>query len=83
MKFEDEEIKKVFKEEAKPEAVEVKRFPVLMKNGYFPEDPTWPKDPMTGYPQKILAGTKVDLPIHEARRLIKLGAAERADEIEI
>ena len=71
IKFEDEEKK------------EVKRFPVLLKHGYFPADPDWPKDPATGGIQKALSGTKVDLPIEEARKLIKDGIAERADEIPI
>jgi hypothetical protein len=71
IKFEDEEKK------------EVKRFPVLLKRGYFPIDPDWPKDPATGGIQKALVGEKIELPIEEARKLIKDGIAERADEIPI
>ncbi len=62
---------------------EVKRFPVRMKRGYFPVDPTWEKNPATGEPMKILAGEVANLPIEEARKLVKTGVAERADEIEI
>lgn len=71
IKFEDEEKK------------EVKRFPVLLKHGYFPCDPEWPKNPMTGYPEKAQAGTKIELPIEEARTIIKAGIAERGDDITI
>lgn len=70
-----------FEEDVKKE--EVKRFPVKMKHGYFPADPEWPKDPATGWPQKIKAGSEVSLPIEEARKLIKAGHAERNDGIEI
>lgn len=69
-----------FEEEEK---AKVKRFPVLLKHGYFPMDPDWPKDEMTGYPKKAPAGDRISLPIEEARNIIKAGIAERADEIEI
>ena len=69
-----------FEEEKKDE---VKPFPVRMKRGYVPIDPAWEKDPMLGTNKKILMGEEVSLPIDEARRLVKLGVAERADEIEI
>lgn len=69
-----------FEEEKKEE---IKRFPVKMKRGYFPGDPDWPKDPATGWPQKIKAGAEVSLPIEEARNLIKAGLAERNDGLEI
>jgi hypothetical protein len=65
------------------ETPKVKRFPVLLKHGYFPCDPDWPKHPMTGAPEKALAGTKIELPIEEARNIIKAGIAERADDITI
>jgi hypothetical protein len=81
MKFEDTEITKVFKDEIKQGPV--KYFPVLLKRGYFPCDPNWPKDVMTGAPQKAKAGEKIELPIDEARTIIKAGIAERADEITI
>jgi hypothetical protein len=71
IKFEDEEVK------------EEKRFPVRLKRGYVPADPTQPKNPATGWPEKLVAGTEVSLPIDEARAIIKLGIAERADEIPI
>lgn len=63
------------------EEEKVKRFPVLLKRGYFPADPDWPKNPATGHPEKALSGTTVELPIEEARKLIKDGIAERADEL--
>ena len=37
--------------------------------------------PGVGFPNKIWAGTTVKLPIGEAKRLIALKAAERADDI--
>ena len=37
--------------------------------------------PGVGFPNKIWAGTTIALPIDEAKRLIKLKAAERADDI--
>ena len=83
MKFENDEINKVFKGEAKDPGDGIKRHPMRLKRGYVTNDPAWPKDPMTGYPQKMLAGEEVMLPIEEARRLMKLGVAERADEIEL
>jgi hypothetical protein len=66
-------------EEEKP-----KFFPVRLKRGYVPLDnPAFPKDP-AGNTRKIPAGPDpVNLPIEEARKLIKMGIAERADEIEI
>ena len=72
IKFEAEEVKE-----------EVRRFPVRLKRGYVPADPTQPKNAMTGWPEKLVAGTEVSLPIDEARTIIKLGIAERADEIPI
>ena len=87
MKFEDDEIKKVFRDETKiaepPKDDGIRRHPMLLKRGFVSGDPAWPKDPMTGYPQKMLAGEVVNLPIEEARRLQKLRVAERADEIEL
>jgi hypothetical protein len=69
-----------FEEDEKP-----KFFPVRLKRGYVPLDnPVFPKDPLTGYTLKIPAGDKVvNLPLDEARKLIKSGIAERADGIEI
>ncbi len=61
-----------------------KFFPVRLKRGYVPLDASFPKDPMTGCTLKIPASENiVNLPIEEARRLIKMGAAERADDITI
>ena len=51
--------------------VEARLFPAVI--------PTRPKDPMTGGIQRSLAGEKIELPIDEARKIIKLGIAERAD----
>ena len=48
-----------------------KTHPVLILRGYYPLD---------GGP-KLPKGTKVDLPIDEAREIIKAGIAERADEL--
>jgi len=81
MKFDETEITKVFKDETPGDGI--KRFPVKLKSGYVPNDPAWPKDPRTGFPQKALKGEEVSIPIDEARRLIKLGLAERNDGIEI
>ena len=83
MKFEDEEIKKVFKGEAKDPGDGIKRHPMRLKRGYVTADPAREKDSMTGYPLKMQAGEEVMLPIEEARRLMKMGVAERADEIEL
>lgn len=74
IKFEDEKL---------VEKKDEKRFPVRMKHGYFPVDPTWAKNPATGEPMKVLVGEVANLPIEEARKLVKAGVAERADEIEI
>ncbi len=76
-------MKEIKFEEEKAKEEEVRRFPVRLKRGYVPADPTQPQNTMTGWPEKLPAGTEVSLPIEEARNIIKLGIAERADEIPI
>ena len=85
MKFEDDEIKKVFRENGdKPEPNDgIRRHPMRLKRGYVTADPAREKDPVTGYPLKMLAGEVHNLPIEEARRLMKLGAAEREDQFDL
>lgn len=48
-----------------------KTHPVLILRGYFPQDGG----------AKLPKGTKVELPLEEAREIIKAGIAERADEL--
>lgn len=48
-----------------------KTHPVLILRGYWPQDGG----------EKLSAGTKVELPIEEAREVIKAGIAQRADEL--
>ena len=62
---------------------QVKRFPVRLLYGYCPKDPSHPKHPTTGRPQKVERGTVISLPISEAREVIGKGIGERADEIPI
>lgn len=40
-----------------------------------------PPLPGTGFPNKIWAGTTVKLPVEDAKRLVSMGLAERADVI--
>lgn len=54
---------------AKPEKA-VKTKPVVLLRGYFPENGD----------AKQAAGTQINLPAEEARKVVKLGIAERADE---
>ena len=83
MKFEEDEIKKVFRDkpDEKPDDG-IKRHPMVLKRGYVTADPTREKD-ATGFPKKMLAGEVHNLPIDEARRLMKLGAAEREDQFDL
>lgn len=83
MKFEETEINKVFKEKV-AEAPDdgIKRHPMVLKRGYVTNDPTREKD-ATGFPKKMLAGEVHNLPIEEARRLMKMGAAEREDQFDL
>jgi len=61
----------------------VKRFPVRLLRGYFPADPTWPQQDDKTAPVKAKRGTVIELPIDEARDVIRKGIGERADEIPI
>lgn len=65
----------------KPEPVKVKKFPVILKRGYFPADPDHPVDPVTGVKVKVQRGDKIELPRDEAMDLIRRGLAERADDL--
>jgi len=60
-----------------------KRFPVRLLRGYFPADPEWPmRDDLTAK-VKAQRGQVIQLPIDEARDVIKKGIGERADEMPI
>jgi hypothetical protein len=50
--------------------------------GYFPVDPDWPKNALTGDIQKALAETVVELPLEEAKRLLKERIAELPDDFD-
>lgn len=69
-----------------------KYFPVTIKRGYRPLTDDWrivtvdgdqkaPPIPENGASPKAPAGSKIALPIEEAKDIIKRGIAERADEI--
>jgi hypothetical protein len=64
-----------------------KRFKVKLLRGYFPADPAWPQK--TGVdggfigPTKALRDSIIDLPLDEAKDIIKKGIAERADDYPI
>ena len=59
-----------------------KKFRIKMIRGYFPADPDHPKHPLTGGIQKVVAGETVELPIEEAKRLLKEKLAELPDDFE-
>lgn len=61
----------------------VKRFPVRLLRGYFPKDPAWPMQDDKTAKVKAQRGTTVELPIEEAREVIRQGIGERADNIPI
>ena len=49
--------------------------------GYFPRWAKWPKHPQDkSTPIKLSPGDEAELPVQEAKDLIKRGIAERADE---
>lgn len=60
----------------------VKKFRVKLLHGYFPADPDFPKHPLTGSVAKASAGEIVELPVEEAKRLIKERIAELPDDFE-
>ena len=60
-----------------------KRFKVKLLRGYFPVDPTRELHPHTGQPVKLLRDSIVDLPLDEAKDIIRKGIAERADDYPI
>lgn len=67
-------------------AEEERLFPVMLKRDYWAFDHSrayFPKSPETGEPisNRIPAGTKIPLPVAEARKLIAAGIAERADAL--
>jgi len=50
--------------------------------GYFPSWPKWPRHPLDkSTPVKLWPGQTAELPIAEAKELIKKGIAERADSL--
>jgi hypothetical protein len=53
-----------------------------MIRGYFPADPDFPRHPLTGSVDKARAGDIVELPVEEAKRLIKEKIAELPDDFE-
>jgi hypothetical protein len=59
-----------------------KRFRVKLINGYFPEDPEHPKNPLSGDIKKIKAGEVWAAPIEEGKRLLKEKIAELPDDWE-
>jgi len=59
---------------------ETKKFRVTLLRGYFPEDPDFPKHPLTGSVAKACAGETIELPIAEAKRLLKERIAELPDD---
>jgi hypothetical protein len=65
-------------DEAKPK----KKFRIKMIRGYFPEDPDYPKHPLTGSVMKAYAGEVIELPVEEAKRLIKERTAELPEDFE-
>jgi hypothetical protein len=64
------------------EAKSTKKFRIKMIRGYFPEDPDYPKHPLTGSVAKAYAGEVIELPVAEAKRLIKERIAELPDDFE-
>jgi hypothetical protein len=70
---------------AKAKAEGEKRFPVRIKRDYWAKDDVadqWPRsEDGNVIDNRIVAGTRISLPISEARRLINAGVAERADDI--
>ena len=46
---------------------------IELKFGYFPADPTHPKNDRTGEPVKVPRGDQIWLPRDEAKRAVKLG----------
>jgi hypothetical protein len=59
-----------------------KKFRIKMIRGYFPADPDFPRHPLTGSVDKARAGDIVELPVEEAKRLIKEKIAELPDDFE-
>lgn len=59
-----------------------KKFRVTLLRGYFPADPDFPKHPLTGSVSKANAGETIELPVEEAKRLIKERIAELPDDFE-
>jgi hypothetical protein len=46
---------------------------IELKLGYFPADPSHPKNDRTGAPVKVPRGDQIWLPRDEAKRAVKLG----------
>jgi hypothetical protein len=59
-----------------------KKFRVTLLRGYFPQDPDFPKHPLTGSVTKATAGETIELPVEEAKRLLKERIAELPDDFE-
>ena len=59
-----------------------KKLRVTLVRGYFPQDPDFPKHPLTGSVAKAIAGTTIELPVEEAKRLLKEKIAELPDDFE-
>ena len=65
---------------ASDETESPKKLRVTLVRGYFPEDPDFPRHPMTGSVAKASAGETIELPVAEAKRLLKERIAELPDD---